>query len=307
MLQRREVSRERSYLLAHVVRRGRPARPLRRDRAPRVERIQRAPLGFGARHVRPDARVRLAPGTGSAVARLAIRPYPSELEETVECRGRRLLLRPIRPEDTPRHRQFLARITPRDLYTRFFAGVRELPAADLAHLTQIDYDRDMAFVAVAPDAAGAEEILGVVRASADPDNDAAEFAVLGRSDLKGQGLGTLLMRKLIRYCRERGTRELWGDVLSDNVAMLHLSNALGFKVRGTELNVETVALDLQRSRRQAERATTIPKGSRVKRPEAPGGPCGRRDSLLSTATWSSRKAGPPSRSGLKIKVELTGR
>lgn len=104
---------------------------------------------------------------------------------------------------------------------------------------------DMAFVAVGADAAGAEEILGVARARADPDNDAAEFAVLVRSDLKGHGLGTLLMRKLIRYCRERGTRELRGDVLSDNFAMLHLSRSLGFCVRATEQNVESVALDLQ--------------------------------------------------------------
>ena len=192
-----------------------------------------------------DARVRVVAASGSAVTRLAIRPYPSELEEPAECRGRALLLRPIRPEDTLRHRQFLARITPRDLYTRFFTGVRELPETDLAHLTQIDYDRDMAFLAVGRDPAGAEEILGVARACADPDNNAAEFAVLVRSDLKGQGLGTLLMRKLIRYCRERGTRELWGDVMADNEAMLHLTKALGFRVRGSEQNIETVALDLQ--------------------------------------------------------------
>ncbi|HEY1873251.1 MAG TPA: bifunctional acetate--CoA ligase family protein/GNAT family N-acetyltransferase [Steroidobacteraceae bacterium] len=190
------------------------------------------------------ARVQLAPSTGGAVARLAIRPYPSELEEIIEHRGRRLLLRPIRPEDTSRHRAFLAKITPRDLYARFFSGVRELPEADLAHLTQIDYERDMAFVAVAGDA-GAEEILGVARACADPDNDAAEFAVLVRSDLKGQGLGTLLMHKLIGYCRGRAMRELWGNVLNDNTAMLHLCQSLGFRVRGTEQNVETVALDLQ--------------------------------------------------------------
>jgi acetyltransferase len=192
-----------------------------------------------------DARVQLAPSTAPAVARLAIRPYPSELEQTVEHRGQRVLLRPIRPEDTPRHRAFLAKVTPPDLRTRFFTGVRELPEADLAHLTQIDYDREMAFVAVARDALGVEEILGVARACADPDNDVAEFALLVRSDLKRQGLGTLLMRKLIGYCRERGTRELRGDVLSDNVAMLRLSSALGFSVRGSELNVETVALELQ--------------------------------------------------------------
>ncbi len=192
-----------------------------------------------------DARVRLAPSTGSAVARLAIRPYPNELEETVDFHGRRLLLRPIRPEDSPHHRQFLSKVTPRDLYMRFFTGVRELPEADLAHLTQIDYDRDMAFVAVGRDAAGAEEILGVSRACADPDNNAAEFAVLIRSDLKGEGLGTLLMRKLIGYCRERGTRELWGDVMADNAAMLHLARSLGFRIHGSEQNLERVALDLQ--------------------------------------------------------------
>ncbi|HVN46854.1 MAG TPA: bifunctional acetate--CoA ligase family protein/GNAT family N-acetyltransferase [Steroidobacteraceae bacterium] len=192
-----------------------------------------------------DARVRLAPSSASAVARLAIRPYPRELEETVECCGRRLLLRPIRPEDAARHRQFLAQVTPQDLYLRFFSGVRELPAADLAHLTQLDYDREMAFVAVATDAAGVEEIVGVSRASCDPDNSAAEFAVLVRSDLKGQGLGKVLMRKLIGYCRARGTRELWGNVLAENTAMLHLASSLGFRVRGIEQNIETIALELQ--------------------------------------------------------------
>jgi acetyltransferase len=192
-----------------------------------------------------DARVRLSTVDARAAPRLAIRPYPSELEEAAEWGGRTLLLRPIRPEDTPRHRQFLAQIAPRDLYTRFFTGVRELPERDLAHLTQIDYDRDMAFLAMQGDPSGAEEILGVARACTDPGNDAAEFAVLVRSDLKGRGLGKLLMRKLIRYCADRGIRELWGSVMADNEAMLQLARSLGFKVRSSEQNIETVALDLR--------------------------------------------------------------
>jgi acetyltransferase len=192
-----------------------------------------------------DARVRVAAIAVRGVERLAIRPYPSELEEEVEHRGRRLILRPIRPEDTPQHRKFLAQIAPQDLYTRFFTLVRELPEADLAHLTQIDYDRDMAFIAVAQEAGGVKEILGVARACADPDNNAAEFAVLVRSDLKGQGLGRLLMQKLVRYCRERGTQQLWGSVLSENASMLHLSQSLGFRVRWIDHNVEEIALDLQ--------------------------------------------------------------
>ncbi|HYM43267.1 MAG TPA: bifunctional acetate--CoA ligase family protein/GNAT family N-acetyltransferase [Steroidobacteraceae bacterium] len=192
-----------------------------------------------------DARVRLAPARLSAAARLAIRPYPSELEERIEHRGRALLLRPIRPEDTARHRQFLARVSPQDLYTRFFRNVRELPESDLAHFTQIDYDREMAFIAVSAAGGDQEEILGVARAYADPDNTAAEFAVLVRSDLKGQGLGTLLMRKLMRYCAARGTGELRGTILADNAAMLQLAQTLGFRVRSRELNVVEVALDLR--------------------------------------------------------------
>jgi len=192
-----------------------------------------------------DARVRVAASAVSAFERLAIRPYPSELEETVEHGGRHLLLRPIRPEDTPQHRKFLARIAPHDLYSRFFALMRELPHTELAHLTQIDYDREMAFIAVTPADSGAEEIVGVARACADPDNVAAEFAVLVRSDLKGQGLGRLLMQKLLRYCREQGTRQLWGNVLSTNAAMLHLSRSLGFRVRGVDREVVEVVLDLQ--------------------------------------------------------------
>jgi acetyltransferase len=192
-----------------------------------------------------DARVRLVANAADGAQRLAIRPYPSELEEPLEHRGRQLLLRPIRPEDASLHRSFLGRIAAQDLYTRFFTAVRQLPDADIAHLTQIDYDREMAFVAVAADSAGAQEILGVARACADPDNRGAEFAVLVRSDLKGQGLGRLLLAKLIRYCRARGTQQLWGSVLCDNTPMLRLAQSLGFTVRGSESNVEQIALELQ--------------------------------------------------------------
>lgn len=191
-----------------------------------------------------DLRYPLAPESVGVGAR----PYPAELEESVEHRGRSLKLRPIRPEDGARHREFLSRISPHDLYTRFFSGVRELPESDLAHLTHIDYDREMAFIAVTAVGAEAGEILGVARACADPDNGSAEFAVLVRSDLKGQGLGTLLMRKLIRYCQRRGTRELRGIVLAENAAMLRLARSLGFHTRKTEQNIEEVVLDLQAAR-----------------------------------------------------------
>ena len=181
-----------------------------------------------------DARIRVARTERSGVERLAIRPYPRELEERVELHGREILLRPIRPEDEPQHARFLAGIEPEDLQLRFFRFVRAFSHPDLARFTQIDYDREMAFIAVSGAEGAAEETLGVVRAVADPDRASAEFAVLVRSDMKGKGLGSLLMKKIIRYCREQGIGELVGDMLATNRRMLALARGLGFEVRPGE-------------------------------------------------------------------------
>jgi acetyltransferase len=175
-----------------------------------------------------DARIRIAAAPKRAGDRLAIRPYPRELEERFEFDGREILLRPLRPEDEPAHREFLRHISEGDMHARFFRAVKELPASDLAYLTQIDYERAMAFIAVGQDDSGRRATLGVVRAQADPDNEYAEFAVLVRSDLKGHGLGSRLMEKIIAYCRDRGIRVLIGDVLASNSRMLQLASAHGF-------------------------------------------------------------------------------
>ena len=140
------------------------------------------------------------------------------------------MLRPIRPEDEPAHFEFFKHLSPEDLRFRFFGVVRELTHTEMAKLTQIDYEREMAFIATAPDADGRPETLGVVRASTRPDNSSAEFAVIIRSDLKGQGLGRLLMEKIIRYCKGRGTRELTGQALMENGGMQGLADKLGFSV-----------------------------------------------------------------------------
>jgi acetyltransferase len=197
-----------------------------------------------------DARVRVAPARGSGEGRLAIRPYPSGLEEAVLLHdGRSCLVRPIRPEDEPAHDAFLQRLDPEDVYFRFFTPLRRMPHSELARYTQIDYDREMAFIATAPSPGAAEggsaETLGVVRAIADPDNASAEFAIVVRSDLKGQGLGRALMEKMIRYCRSRGTRELVGQVLPANRAMLDLARESGFASRlDVDLGVVLLRLPL---------------------------------------------------------------
>jgi acetyltransferase len=194
--------------------------------------------------------VRWAPARGCGPDRLAIRPYPSGLEERIRLRdGRGCLLRPIRPEDEPAHAAFLQRLDPEDVYFRFFTPLRRMPHSELARYTQIDYDREMAFIATAaaPDAAGdaPAETLGVVRAISDPDNVSAEFAIVVRSDLKGQGLGRALMEKIIGYCRSRGTRELAGQVLPANRAMLDLAREFGFASRlDADLGVVLLRLPL---------------------------------------------------------------
>jgi acetyltransferase len=103
----------------------------------------------------------------------------------------------------------------------------------MARFTQIDYDREMAFIAVSTGAERAGETLGVVRAVNHPAGETAEFAILVRSDFKGRGLGRLLMEKIVAYLRSRGIREVVGQTMSDNSAMLALARKLGFKTRQT--------------------------------------------------------------------------
>jgi acetyltransferase len=190
-----------------------------------------------------DARVRLAATHLAGAARLAIRPYPRELEEEVELKGVKLLIRPIRPEDAPAHIEFFRRLSREDKYLRFFRAMGDMPPDHLARFTQLDYDREMALVAVLRGAAGEAETLGVVHATADADNNKAEFAIVVRSDWHGRGLGKLLLSRIIDYCRARGTARLVGETLLDNRAMLGLARRLGFACR-TLVEERLVELDL---------------------------------------------------------------
>lgn len=175
-----------------------------------------------------DARIRLAPADRSGIDRLAIRPYPEALEEWIDWQGAPVLLRPIRPEDGPQHIEFFTALDPEDVRNRIFTRMRELPPSQLARLTQIDYDREMAIVATRKRADGTQETLGVVRVIADPDGIEAEFAIVVRSDLKSRGLGRILMNKIIAYCKQRGLQEISGETLCQNDSLLGLVRRLGF-------------------------------------------------------------------------------
>ncbi len=186
-----------------------------------------------------DARVRVAIPTAPGARRLAIRPYPKNLEEIARLPdGTPFLLRPVRPEDEPGLQALFERMTPEDIRLRFFAPKKHLSHYAAARLTQIDYDREMGLVAVALDrdadgqpATSHGPLRGIVRIAADPDNQHAEFAVMVQSDFTGHGLGTLLMRKILDHARSRGIGEVTGQVLRENTGMLKLAKSLGFRRR----------------------------------------------------------------------------
>jgi len=139
-----------------------------------------------------------------------------------------LIIRPIRPEDTKAHQEFLRRLTPEDLRFRFFTGVREVPLDQVIRFTSADHVSETALIAVS-EATG--ETVGVARLARFPADAKAEFAIVVQPDMKRKGLGTELMRRLIDWARAKGLREIVGEILADNVEMLNFARRLGFHLR----------------------------------------------------------------------------
>jgi acetyltransferase len=167
-----------------------------------------------------DARIKLT----RTPSRPAIKPYPEHLSHEVALEdGASLLMRAIRPDDEAGLIDFVARTAFEDVRLRFRGAVRQLPHEWAARLSQIDYDREMALVVL-----WQSDIVGVSRIAADPEGDSAEFALLVRSDWHHRGLGTLLMTAILSYARDRGLKEVWGEVEANNSRMLNLADALGF-------------------------------------------------------------------------------
>ena len=180
-----------------------------------------------------DTRVAVAPLDAtrpgpSGHPRFAIRPYPKQWERHVTLvDGTAIFVRPVRPEDEPLYGPFFAGVTAQDLRMRFFAPVKEFTHAFIARFTQIDYARAMAFIAI-EESSG--KLLGVVRLHANANYDTGEYAILVRSDLKGRGLGWLLMQMIIEYARTEGIGTIEGQVLRENTSMLAMCRELGFQM-----------------------------------------------------------------------------
>ena len=193
-----------------------------------------------------DARIKVARPQRPGTARFAIRPYPRELEKLVTLRdGTPVHLRPIRPDDAPGVQDMISRSNLEDLRMRFFTAMKQLPPALAARLTQIDYDREMAFVAHAVNGQN-DGLWGVGRLHADPDRQRAEYAVMTRSDVAGRGLGLRLMQEIIEHGHRTGVQQIFGEVLAENERMLKMDERLGFRrERSEDPEVYHMVLDMQ--------------------------------------------------------------
>ncbi|NKI35174.1 bifunctional acetate--CoA ligase family protein/GNAT family N-acetyltransferase [Wenzhouxiangella sp. XN79A] len=193
-----------------------------------------------------DARIAVRPAGAGPRPRPSIAPYPGHLAEQIDFDGRSIELRPIRPEDEPAHAEFFRSLSDEDVRFRFFGVIREPSHTQLARFTQIDYDREMAFIARETD--GERRTLGVVRIAIDAQRQRAEFAVVVRSAIKGRGLGRILLQKLIAYCRTLGLATVIGQVLIGNDRMLTLAREFGFHIGPPADGLHEVVLDLASTR-----------------------------------------------------------
>ncbi len=192
-----------------------------------------------------DARVVVAPPSNNIdrYGHMAIHPYPTELVGNWQLpNGTEVVIRPIRPEDAEIEKAFVENLSEESRYFRFMQKLEKLTPLMLARFTQIDYDREMALVAVVDDGSDAAEMLGVARYVTNPDKASCEFALTVSDEHQRQGIGQQLMRRLMAVARDRGIDIMEGEVLATNRKMLALTERLGFRVArgGDDMSVVQV-------------------------------------------------------------------
>jgi len=186
------------------------------------------------RPIAADARVILRPAEVSAPLHLVISPYPTQYEyREVVKDGLAVFIRPIKPEDAPALLDLFHTLSPTSVYYRFFSPMKSLSASMLARFTQIDYDREIALVALQEERPEGK-MLGVARVIGDPDGKKAEFAVMVGDPWQGKGVGAKLLEKCLQIAKRRGIETVWGIVLRENTQMLALGRKLGFEASRTE-------------------------------------------------------------------------
>jgi len=185
--------------------------------------------------------------TGELNPHFSIRPYPKQWEgEEKLADGKTIMIRPIRPDDENLYETFMEKTSMEDMRLRLFGAIRHPSHKSIARLTQIDYARAMAFIAIDPDL---NEMLGVSRLASNADYVRAEFAIITRSDMKRRGIGWALMQRLIHYAETENIKELFGQVLTENNAMLKMCRDLGCQIHSDpdNLSYHTVTMPLHRA------------------------------------------------------------
>ena len=207
---------------------------------PRLGAIELDPLWIGPCGVAAGAAtIALRPPGETTI--LAIPPYPEQFSESWESHGQKYLIRAIRPEDAEAHAAFMARVPPEDVRFRFFTALREVSPEQMARLTQIDYEREMAFIAVRE---SDQSTVGVARLVREVGEPRGEFAIVVQPDVKGTGLATHLMHRLLAWARDAGLTEVGGSILADNHPMLGFARHLGFALHRMEDEPDVVEAKL---------------------------------------------------------------
>jgi acetyltransferase len=184
--------------------------------------------------------------TSDRYSHMAIYPYPAHLVIRRQLPdGTDMVIRPIRPEDAELEQDFVRNLSEQAKYFRFMQTIDELSPLMLARFTQIDYNREMALIAVL-ESYGREKQIGVTRYSINPDGRSCEFAIVVADKWQRQGIAHLLMQRLISTARSHGLQIMEGDVLATNNDMLTLAAKLGFTITpsGEDPDVEHVVLRL---------------------------------------------------------------
>jgi acetyltransferase len=193
-----------------------------------------------------DARIILEPTGEEPREHLVISPYPEEYEfRETTASGFEILIRPVQPEDAPLFKEMFQTLSSTSIYYRFFRYIKELTPDMLARFTQVDYDREIALVAI-DESEGRDRMLGADRVISDPDGKNAEFAILVGDPWQGMGIGATLLSKSLRVAKDRGMEKIWGTVLPGNRQMLALGRKLGFDTkRYPDSNEFELSIDLR--------------------------------------------------------------
>lgn len=211
---------------------------------PEVQELDINPLLVSDKEIiAVDARVVVgSPETSThRFGHMAIHPYPTELASVWQLAdGTDVTVRPIRPEDAQMEQAFVTNLSPESKYFRFMQSLESLTPSMLQRLTQIDYDREMALVAVVKDCTPTASMLGVVRYISNPDRQSCEFALTVADSSQKMGIGRQLMQRLMTVARDRGIEVMEGEVLANNTKMLKLCERLGFRVQTDKDDPEVV-------------------------------------------------------------------